>query len=109
MTEIRSIPNLGPAMQTAFERAGIASAEELREMGCDAAYLAALKAGMIAHFAAYMSVRLGLQGRPWTDAAPAEKAEMRQRYEGLRAAARDVAPPDELTRFLDRIGLPPTT
>ena len=59
---IRSIRNLGPAMETAFGRAGITSAEALRQAGADAAYLAALHAGMTAHFAAYLSLVMGLQG-----------------------------------------------
>lgn len=110
MTDIKSIRNLGPAMERAFARAGITSAEALRETGCDAAYLAAMRAGMAAHFAGYMALCLGLQGRPWTDAAAAEKATMRKRYDALKAEAAKRsdggAPGSELQQFLDRIGLP---
>lgn len=115
-TPIRSIRNLGPAMETAFARAGIASAEALRAAGADAAYLAALRAGMSAHFAAYLSLVMGLQGRPWTDAQGPEKAALRARYEALRAAL--YAPgaegeteggalplPPDLRRFIRDIGL----
>ncbi|PJE25691.1 TfoX C-terminal domain-containing protein [Pseudooceanicola antarcticus] len=108
MSPVTTIRNLGPAMERAFARAGITSAEALREMGCDAAYLAAMRSGMAAHFAGYMALCLGLQGRPWTDAAGPEKAAMRQRYDALReqAKAGRETPGSELQQFLDRIGLP---
>ena len=35
---ITAIPNLGPAMAEAFARAGITTAEELHDLGPDAAY-----------------------------------------------------------------------
>lgn len=111
-TPITSIRNLGPAMQTAFTRAGIPTAEALREAGADAAYLAALRAGMTAHFAAYLSLVMGLQGRPWADARGAEKDALRARYEALKARHEDPAQdggaevlPAGLSRFLTEIGL----
>ena len=111
-TPIRSIRNLGPAMETAFGRAGITSAEALREAGADAAYLAALRAGMTAHFAAYLSLVMGLQGRPWQDARGAEKDALRARYEAVRARLEDPAEGDGdqalpmgLRRFISEIGL----
>ena len=42
---ISSIRNLGPALEKSFARAGIASAEELREMSADAGYLRLLHQG----------------------------------------------------------------
>jgi nucleotidyltransferase/DNA polymerase involved in DNA repair len=50
MTPISSIRNLGPATEAAFNRAGIASAEELRALGADAAYARLLAAGERPHF-----------------------------------------------------------
>ena len=45
-----SIRNLGPAVEESFARAGITSAEELREMGADAGYLRLLQSGSRPHF-----------------------------------------------------------
>jgi DNA transformation protein and related proteins len=65
---ISSIPNLGPATEAAFAKAGIHSAEELRALGPDAAYRApAGQAGTAPHFIGYYVLVMGLQGRPWND------------------------------------------
>jgi len=68
-TPVSTIRNLGPAMEAAFARAGIASAEDLRALGADAAYAKLLQAGERAHFIAYYALVMGLDGRPWTTAA----------------------------------------
>ena len=49
---ISSIRNLGPAVEKSFARAGITSAEELREMGADAGYLRLLQSGSRPQFIA---------------------------------------------------------
>jgi len=73
-TPVSSIPNLGPATEAAFARAGITSAEELRALGADAAYLRLLDTGTQPHFIGYYAIVMGLQGRPWNDCHGAEKA-----------------------------------
>lgn len=83
-TPVSSIPNLGPASEAAFARAGIHSAEEIREMGADAAYLALLNAGSRPHFIGYYVLVMGLQGRPWTDCHGAEKKALRVRFDALK-------------------------
>ena len=59
---ISSIRNLGPAVEESFARAGITSAEELREMGADAGYLRLLQSGSRPHFIAYYALVLGCRG-----------------------------------------------
>ncbi|GAB4389468.1 TfoX/Sxy family DNA transformation protein [Albidovulum sp.] len=108
MTEpVSAIANLGPASDAAFARAGISSAEELRALGADAAYLKLLAAGTRPHFIGYCALVMGLQGRPWDDCRGAEKAALRRRFDALKAraaAARDRHP---LEAVLDEIGLRP--
>ncbi|WP_114964466.1 TfoX/Sxy family DNA transformation protein [Alkalilacustris brevis] len=83
-----SIRNIGPAMQQALANVGIHSAEELREMGADAAYLRLLQGGRHRpHFIAYYVIVMGLQGRPWNDCQGTEKAALRKRFDALVAQA----------------------
>lgn len=106
-TPVSSIRNLGPAMEAAFARAGIDSAEALRALGPDAAYARLLAIGQRPHFIAYYAIVMGLQGRPWTDCRGAEKAALRARFDAIRAAA---APKDldaAIEARLDAIGVLP--
>ena len=84
---VSSIPNLGPASEAAFARAGIYSAGEIRAMGADAAYLRLLQAGSQPHFIGYYVLVMGLQGRPWNDCQGAEKKTLRTRFDTLKAEA----------------------
>ncbi len=84
---ITAIPNLGPAMAGAFARAGITTAEELHDLGADAAYARLIAAGDRPHFIAYYALVMGLQGRPWNDCRGAEKAALRARFDAIKAAA----------------------
>lgn len=106
---VSSIPNLGPASEAAFARAGIHSAEELRALGADAAYLRLLQAGTRPHFIGYYVLVMGLQGRPWNDCQGAEKAALRKTFDALKAQA-SATPTKEKDRarldaILDEIGL----
>ena len=106
---VSTIPNLGPASEAAFARAGIHSAEELRALGADAAYLRLLQAGTRPHFIGYYVLVMGLQGRPWNDCQGAEKAALRKSFDALKARAA-AAPTKEKDRarldaVLDEIGL----
>jgi hypothetical protein len=47
---ISTIQNLGPAIEESFARAGITSANELRDMGADAGYSRLLQSGARPHF-----------------------------------------------------------
>ena len=79
-----SIRNLGPASDSFYGRAGIKTADELRELGADEAYYRALRAGGMAHFIGYYSMVMGLQGRPWNDCKGSEKEALKQRFEAIK-------------------------
>jgi DNA transformation protein len=87
-TPITSIPNLGPASEAAFARAGIHTAEEVRALGPDAAYLRLLQSGAQPHFIGYYVLVMGLQGRPWNDCQGAEKAALRKTFDRLKTEAK---------------------
>ena len=44
---VSSIPNLGPASEAAFAKAGIHSADEIRELGADESYMQSCRACLI--------------------------------------------------------------
>ncbi|KEP71636.1 competence protein TfoX [Thioclava sp. BHET1] len=111
MSDITSIPGIGPASAEGFARAGITHADQLREMGAHAAYGAWIAAGNPPHFIGYYALHMALQGRPWNDCRGAEKATLRKSFDALCATAR---PPEgsadkkgrsRLEAALDEIGL----
>ena len=65
-------------MRTPATCAGITSAEELREIGADAAYARLLQTGTRPHFIGYYVLVMALQGRPWNDCKGKEKEELRK-------------------------------
>lgn len=83
---VSSIPNLGPASEAAFARAGIHSADEVRALGADEAYRRLLAAGTQPHFIGYYVLHMGLQGRPWNDCQGDEKKALRKRFDAIKAA-----------------------
>ncbi|MFN0116485.1 MAG: TfoX/Sxy family protein [Paracoccaceae bacterium] len=82
---VTDIPNLGPASAEAFARAGITSADEIRALGADEAYLRLLRSGSPPHFIGYYVLVMGLQGRPWNDCKGKEKTALRRRFDALKA------------------------
>lgn len=105
MTEpVSAIRNLGPASEDSFARAGMTSAEQVRELGADAAYARLLQAGSRPHFIAYYALVMGLQGRPWNDLGPEEKAALRTRFDGIVDAHR-AAPLSGIEKELDALGV----
>ena len=103
-TPISTIRNLGPATEAAFAKAGIHSAEELRELGTDAAYARLLSIGQRPHFIGYYVIEMGLQGRPWNDCKGKEKARLRKRFDALKSQHFD-QDRSELETFLNEIGV----
>jgi len=101
---VSSIPNLGPASDKAFARAGIDSAEALRAMGPDAAYARLIETGTRPHFIGYYAMVMGLQGRPWNDCQGDEKAALRKRFDDIRRSSVP-EPHSGLLRALDEIGV----
>lgn len=85
-TPVSAIPNLGPASEASFARAGIHSAEEIRALGADEAYRRLLLSGTQPHFIGYYVLVMGLQGRPWNDCKGAEKAALRVKFDAIKAS-----------------------
>lgn len=81
---VSSIPNLGPASEAAFARAGITTATELRALGADEAYRRLLLTGSQPHFIGYYVMVMGLQGRPWNDCKGDEKKALRARFDAIK-------------------------
>ena len=104
---VSSIRNLGPAVQEACTRAGIASAEALRELGTDAAYARLIRHGTKPHFIGYYVIEMGLQGRPWNDCKGDEKIALRARFDRIVAQAAAERDPDRdaFEAMMDAIGV----
>ena len=80
---ISTIPNLGPATEAHYAKAGITSAEELRAMGAEEGYRRWLLAGLPPHFIGFYALVMGLQGRPWNDCKGDEKKALRVKFDAL--------------------------
>lgn len=104
MTAVSSLRNLGPAMEAACAKAGIPSAEALRELGADAAYARLIRSGTRPHFTGYYVLVMALMGRPWNDCKGAEKAALRKRFDAIRFQTAP-APLSDIDRILDEIGV----
>ena len=104
MSAISTIRNLGPATEAQFAKAGITSAEDLREMGADAAYRAWLMAGLPAHFIGYYVLVMALQDRPWNDCKGEEKKALRVRFDALKVQCNS-AERSELEAALNYFGV----
>jgi len=103
-TPISSIRNLGPSYEEACARAGIATAEQLRELGADETYSLLLKTGTRPHFIGYYVLVMGLQGRPWNDCKGEEKKALRIRFDAIKESAFDKGL-SELEATLNQIGV----
>ena len=101
---VSTIRNLGPAMDEACAKAGINSADELRSLGADEAYARLLRSGTRPHFIGYYVLVMGLQGRPWNDCKGKEKAELRKRFDAIKAEAKP-APEIGIEEILNEIGV----
>ena len=101
---VSSIRNLGPRSVELYARAGITSAHELRSLGADEAYKRLIVSGVRPHFIGYYAMALGLQGRPWNDLDPLEKADLRNRFDALVEEVRSSSD-NVLARELDAVGV----
>ena len=101
-----SIRNLGPASDAVYANAGIHTADEIRDLGPDEAYLKLLKSGSRPHFIAYYALVMGLQGRPWNDCQGDEKEALKIRFANIKAR---VKPQDtqqsDFEKALDALGV----
>ncbi|WP_142662547.1 TfoX/Sxy family protein [Paracoccus laeviglucosivorans] len=105
MTDLTTIPTIGPATAKALIAAGVPDAETLRGMGAHEAYRALLVAGGKPHFIWYYVLEMALQGRPWNDCRGEEKAMLRRRFDTLVAETRGA--PSGIDAALREIGLLP--
>jgi hypothetical protein len=107
LSPVSTIRNLGPKSDEVFARAGITTADALREMGADAAYKRLLETGSKPHFIGYYALVMGLQGRPWNDCQGDEKKALRKRFDALKADVRPKDPNSEIEKILNEIGVIP--
>lgn len=91
-------------METACARAGIDSAETLRDLGADETYSRLLKSGTRPHFIGYYVLVMALQNRPWNDCKGREKEALRKRFDQIKAESFDKGL-SELEAALDAIGV----
>ena len=104
---VSSIPNLGPASDASFAKAGLTSAEQVRALGADACYARLIKSGTRPHFIGYYALVMGLQGRPWNDCQGAEKAALRVAFEQIKSSVNGTKEKgrSDLEAALDAIGV----
>lgn len=91
-------------MEEACARAGIHSAEALRNLGADDAYAKLLASGTKPHFIGYYVLVMALQGRPWNDCKGKEKADLRVRFDAIKSSNSDLGR-SELEKVLNQIGV----
>ena len=91
-------------MEDAFARVGITTAEALRDIGADDAYKRLLANGQRPHFIGYYVLHMALQGRPWNDCKGEEKADLRRRFDALKADT-GTAVPIGIEAELERLGV----
>lgn len=87
-----------------YNAAGIMTAEDLREIGADAAYAKLLENGNRPHFIGFYALHMALQGRPWNDCKGEEKKALRVKFDALKATHFN-EDKSELDAFMDQIGL----
>lgn len=104
MAALTTIKNIGPAFESALKAVGITTAEQLRDMGADAAYTKMLENGSKPHFIGYYVLHMALQGRPWNDCKGDEKKALRKTFDAIKAQSFDQNL-SEFERILDSIGV----
>ena len=104
MAALTSIKNIGPAFEAAFKAVGITTAEQLRDLGADAAYTKLLEGGSKPHFIGYYVLHMALQGRPWNDCKGEEKKSLRKQFDKIKAHSFD-EDRSEFERFMNQIGV----
>ena len=96
-------------MSVEFARAGLTTADAIRDLGAEEAYGRLLAVGTRPHFIGFYALAMGLQGRPWNDCRGAEKTRLRESFDRIVAEARRKRAPETdalaLTRELDALGI----
>jgi hypothetical protein len=101
---VTTIRNIGPAMAEDLAKAGIHTADDLRNLGGDEAYRRMLNTGTRPHFIAYYVLHMGLQGRPWNDCKGAEKDALRASFDAIKAHVAQSGVDHAIEHILDQIG-----
>ena len=83
--ELESLMNLGPASIEMLNRAGIATREQLRELGAVRAFLAVKQSGSRPSLNLLWALAGALSGTPWNQLAPALKQRLRNELASLDA------------------------
>jgi len=104
MTDLTSIRNIGSTFSKELIAVGIKTAEDLRDIGADAAYQKLLEGGTRPHFIGYYVLHMALQGRPWNDCKGEEKKALRKKFDALKSQCFD-DDRSELERMLNIIGV----
>jgi hypothetical protein len=104
MAELTSIRNIGPAVSESLLAVGITTAEELYDLGADAAYTKLIENGGRPHFIMYYALHMSLQGRPWNDCKGDEKKALRVKFDEIKAGSFDENR-SELEKFMNQIGV----
>ncbi|MGO4853137.1 TfoX/Sxy family protein [Phaeovulum sp. W22_SRMD_FR3] len=102
-TPLTDIRNIGPATAEGLIKAGIPDAETLRALGGHEAYRRWLGAGLAPHFIGYYVLVMALQGRPWNDCGPKEKAELRRAFDALKAEVKQAPLTPDRAKEKDRL------
>ena len=106
---LTTVRNTGPAMERSLIDVGIKTAQELRDLGADEAYLRLLNNGVRPHFIAYYVLVMGLQARVWNDCQGQEKRDLRLRFDALKEKTKPsaCALDSHFEQALDRLGFLP--
>ena len=104
---VSSIPNLGPASDISFARAGLTSAQHVHDLGAEACYAKIIRARTKPHFIDFYALAMGLQGRPWNDCQGAEKAALHVTFDILKETPKSTKEKgrSDLEAALDAIGV----
>lgn len=80
MSELTSLPNIGKVLEQQLKEVGITSAEELRAVGSEEAWVRILAIDSSACYNRLCGLEGAVQGIRWHDLDPQVKTELKQFY-----------------------------
>ncbi len=83
-SSLERLPGLGPKSASWLVRVGIDTAVQLRDVGAVVAYLRIEQAGLRPSRNLLWALHGALEGKPWTEVAPAEKRRLEAELSALR-------------------------
>jgi DNA transformation protein len=87
MSDIESLPNLGPTTATWLRAAGVPTIETLRRIGPLEAYQRCALDGRAVALTLLYALEAGLQGRHWLDLTTEERNRLRRERDALEGDA----------------------